>query len=654
MLINKLTHIGLQYAQSLSERRSILLSNAVSMILATLGFILSALYLTLYGWSVITAMIPVISLLSLTTLAFNHFNYSLLARLWISLFLPLATMTLSIYSKTIYYATQEELDYFTFRIIILSCCVLPPVFFSLQEKKYLIISCISILVILQLHDPLHAFFDVPYIQRTLSESNYAFTNIILLMMCLLMTGAVIFMKGISEKNEAKALVLIEELHQTNKMLQHKNAEIKLQNREILTQSDHLSISQRKLKEAYNIIEEQRNLLYAKNKHLSAELIEKNKALTETNNELIKHNNELRQFSYTVSHNLRGPVASLMGLLKLIDVHQFSKAHAEIFSHIETSTQRLDNIIKDLSKIIDIRHDIFQIRQKINLPHEITEILQVLNKEILSHNITIETDLDQCPVFYSIRPMIHSILYNLISNAVKYRSSDRVSRVTITSMEELKYYILEVRDNGLGIDLERDKENLFKLYKRFHHHTEGKGLGLYLVKLQTEALGGTIEVASKVDQFTSFTVKLRKPENAERQVLYHNNCAEIFFDAKLNCIETTWACPVTHDQSYIVFEKLLEFIKFYNTPSYITDFIVDDSMDDQHPYLTFVETIAEASKNGLKRIGVIPKSTATSSFPEPVLQHLSKMGATIATFASQQEAFEWIQKENEYTTLNSAG
>src|SRR5690606_28643946 len=231
---------------------------------------------------------------------------------------------------------QEELDYFTFRIIILSCCVLPPIFFSIKEKVLLFGSSAIILTILLLHDPLHHYFGVPYIQNIVAQSDYHFTNIIMFLMYVLMTAGVTFMKNISEKNEFKAQILIEELHQTNKQLQEKNTEIELQNHEILSKSNNLNISQRKLTDAYKIIEEQRNLLYKQNKHLSTELVEKNQQLTKTNNELIKHNSELRQFSYTVSHNLRGPVASLMGLLKLFRKEELSKDNAEIFIHLETS------------------------------------------------------------------------------------------------------------------------------------------------------------------------------------------------------------------------------------------------------------------------------------------------------------------------------
>jgi signal transduction histidine kinase len=451
------------------------------------------------------------------------------------------------------------------------------------------------------------------------------------------------MKWVSEDNENKAETLIEELNDINRKLSEKNHEIESRNREITIQTDKLNDSQFKLRDAYRIIEEQRNLLYVQNQSLSTELIAKNQELTETNHELIKHNNELRQFSYTVSHNLRGPVASLMGLLKLFHPSHLSADNVEIFNHIESSTQRLDNIIKDLSKIIDIRNDIFQIRQKIDLAFEIKEILQVLNREILTQQVSFNIQVNEGRIIYSVRPMVHSILYNLISNALKYRSEERKSVIEITSSEDAEYYYVEVKDNGLGIDLDRDKDNLFKLYKRFHHHTEGKGLGLYLVKMQAEALGGTISVSSELNKFTTFTVKLKKLQNAERQVLYHDETGEIFFDATLNCIGTIWNKP-EYQHYKALLKKVLDFIKVYNTPNYLTDLSVESSFSEKKKDILFMEVISEAARNGLSTLAAInppPELRDNKTLPE----RLAAVGVEVRYFRDFGKAMEWIEQCN---------
>src|SRR5690606_16058413 len=132
-----------------------------------------------------------------------------------------------------------------------------------------------------------------------------------------------------------------------------------------------------------------------NLSLQSELVEANNILTETNTELIKHNNELRQFSFSVSHNLRGPVASLLGLIALVDSKSMTGENAEIFRHIQASTENLDTIIKDLIKIIDIRQDIFQIRQKVALEEEFKAVHDILENEIYTHHVEFRTDFSRC-------------------------------------------------------------------------------------------------------------------------------------------------------------------------------------------------------------------------------------------------------------------
>jgi signal transduction histidine kinase len=95
----------------------------------------------------------------------------------------------------------------------------------------------------------------------------------------------------------------------------------------------------------------------------------------------------------------------------------------------------------------------------------------------------------------------------VGNAIKFRDAERNPEIRISCFERDDFLIFKVWDNGFGINLDAHGEKLFKLYKRFNLHTEGKGIGLYLVKLQTELLGGTVEVASEVNAFTEFTISL---------------------------------------------------------------------------------------------------------------------------------------------------
>jgi signal transduction histidine kinase len=505
--------------------------------------------------------------------------------------------------------------------------------------------------LLILYDPFHSFFGVGYHQNDylfLSTSTYYFTNIVILITYAILVGTLIFLKTLSEKNEKHNLVLIHELNNANDELVEKNAEIEAQSMELLAQSEVLNSNQQKLLAAYAEIENHKNQLYKENKNLAAELIEKNSNLTETNAELIKHNNELRQFSFTVSHNLRGPVASLLGLSALLDISKYGMEDQVILKHIKNSVVHLDSIIHDLSKIIDIRHDIFRIRQKIELTKELKEIERLFRKEIEDYNIKITYDFENCPEIYSVKPMLHSIFYNLISNGIKYRSFERQPEISISSQMGSEHIIIKVKDNGTGIDLVRHKDDLFKLYKRFNLHTEGKGLGLYLVKLQCESLGGRIDVKSEVNKYTSFIIYLPKPENIQMQILLNEPFAKIFFDAHRNTTGVIWTGAATSEQYRTVFKKCVEFLRFYNTSNWLSDITNQGPVAPEDQKWLFGTIIPTAAKMGLKRIGAIKPGAKDSTLIEYVngiRAAIANFGITQQFFDSFEEAVHWLDEEN---------
>jgi signal transduction histidine kinase len=155
-------------------------------------------------------------------------------------------------------------------------------------------------------------------------------------------------------------------------------------------------------------------------------------------------------------------------------------------------------------VVDIRHNKFTALEKINLQAEVDLITQSLSTFIKSNEVSIETDFNQ-PELVSIKAYINSVLFNLVSNAIQYRSPARKPNIRISSRLIHDYVLMEVSDNGLGIDLVKHKGDLFKLYKRFHSHTPGKGLGLFLVKQQLEKLNARIEVDSIPDVGTTFRI-----------------------------------------------------------------------------------------------------------------------------------------------------
>lgn len=653
-VVSSLMNAGTGLALTPSIKRGVKLSNAIGLILFTLSLVTTLFYFIWYSWNVVTFAIPSLGFAALLTVLLNSAGRINISRVWISLGPPVLVTSLSIYSKIVYYGQQQELDYFTFRIVVLGSCVIPWIIFSLKEKPLLLLCSGFGLATLLAHDPLHSLFGVPYQQDKLKVLNYYFTNVVVFITYWMLIGSLAFLKWISEQNEDRNIELINQLNYANKSILERSVEIEAQSAEIQAQSDILYSNQNQLIEANRLIEEQRKLLLNKNQSLESELIEKNTHLTEANTELIKHNNELRQFSYTVSHNLRGPVASLLGLMDLLVPTKLPENDIQIIEHIKTSTKKLDQIIKDLNKIIDIRHDIFKIRQKIDIEREVDEVAMVMKREFEQNSVLVKKDLSRCRYIYSVKPMVNSIIYNLISNAVKYRASNRPPVIEVTSHEDDRFYILEVRDNGLGIDIKKHQESLFKLYKRFHFHTDGKGLGLYLVKLQCESLGGSIHVESEINRYARFKVCIQKPVNIDRQLLYEEDHAEIFFDARVNATGVIWKRPVTSEQYRKVFKKCLDFVHSYNTPNYISDISNQGVVTREDQRWMFEEILPRAIENGLKKIAAVRpdmNDPIVIEYLKGINDNVRKLGAEQRYFTCLDDAFEWIRHENENATIH---
>ncbi|MCC6817619.1 MAG: PAS domain-containing protein [Bacteroidia bacterium] len=227
------------------------------------------------------------------------------------------------------------------------------------------------------------------------------------------------------------------------------------------------------------------------------------------NELTKRFNELMQFNYIVSHNLRAPIANLMGLSEVFEMPNVDDEEKEkIIEHIRFSILKIDDLIQDLNIILAARSDINSKREMVDFEEAIMSVKHTLEHQILESDtrITMRIANDAKSIF-TIKSFLKSSIYNLINNAIKYRSPERRPEIDI-EIDKLNHnYVIKVADNGIGIDLERYGKEVFGLYKRFNYSVEGKGLGLNMTKAQIEALGGNIELESELGVGTTFTIYL---------------------------------------------------------------------------------------------------------------------------------------------------
>ena len=223
-------------------------------------------------------------------------------------------------------------------------------------------------------------------------------------------------------------------------------------------------------------------------------------------ELTQNNKDLKQFSYITSHNLRAPLSNLTGLLNLIeDINIEDPELKEIITGFSKSTHLLNETINDLVKVIIIKDNPSIQKEKVLIKDVFENVFNQLSFLISVHKPILKIDLEDVTILDINKSYLESIFLNLLTNAIKYRDPNRQLKITIATKVVDEKLIITFKDNGIGIDLEKNKDKIFGLYQRFHNYPDSKGLGLYLVKSQVESMGGTISVASTVGKGTTFTI-----------------------------------------------------------------------------------------------------------------------------------------------------
>ncbi len=314
------------------------------------------------------------------------------------------------------------------------------------------------------------------------------------------------------------------LTQQNATISRMNQEISAQNEELMSVNDQLNerteeLHQQndKILEAQEIIHEQHEKLISHSKNLEEEVERRTQEIRNANAELVKSNSQMEQFTYAISHNLRAPIARLLGLVNIIQ-YANGQEYLFILDKIKESSFDLDSVIKDLSMILDAKYKAKEIVEFIDLNVKVEKTKLVLDKIIDESSAQITSDFSKGNILYANNGYIESIFYNLLSNALKYRSPDRPCIIKVSSEIRNDLFVLSFSDNGIGIDLEKHGDKVFGLYKRFNLDIEGKGLGLYLVKSHALAMGGEVQIESSPDQGTTFRIILpiKKIDSEEEQ------------------------------------------------------------------------------------------------------------------------------------------
>jgi PAS domain S-box-containing protein len=223
----------------------------------------------------------------------------------------------------------------------------------------------------------------------------------------------------------------------------------------------------------------------------------------------QQNLQLQNFAYIISHNIRSHSANLTSLVHLLAEAEDAEQSALFLQMLQTSTEKLAETIVNLSDIVAVNSNVNKPKERRGLKGEIDKTLETLSVLIHQHKITVDVQVPADVAVTVVPAYLDSILLNLLSNAVKYRSPQRPALIQLRAHREPGYVVFTVQDNGLGIDLVKNRAKLFGMYKTFHDNEDARGVGLFITKNHIEAMLGTIVVESEVGVGSTFKVYFRE-------------------------------------------------------------------------------------------------------------------------------------------------
>ncbi|WP_158856038.1 PAS domain-containing sensor histidine kinase [Lunatibacter salilacus] len=223
----------------------------------------------------------------------------------------------------------------------------------------------------------------------------------------------------------------------------------------------------------------------------------------------KQNQRLKNFAYIISHNIRSHVANIIGILEAEDLMKNVEESKLAWSILKESAISLDDTLHNLNDIVSIQSSTNLPFRPISVYREINRVVRSIQVIVDQGESTINYNFGNEEIVKSNPAYFESIVLNLLTNSLKYKCPSRPLVIDIGLEKQGKYRLLDFKDNGVGINLEKHKEDVFGMYKRFHSNIDGRGLGLFIMKTQIEAMNGKIEVESEVGVSTTF--KLYFPE-----------------------------------------------------------------------------------------------------------------------------------------------
>lgn len=237
--------------------------------------------------------------------------------------------------------------------------------------------------------------------------------------------------------------------------------------------------------------------------------EKENELLHNLNIIIEQNNRLLNFAYIVSHNLKSHTGNFKMLFDFIDETDDIDNREECIGHLKTTSNALSENIDHLKELVDIHNTIIHKKEDLNLRIFLNQTLEVLSRDIIDKKVKIVNKIGKKDTINFNPAYLESLFLNFTTNAIKYSHPDRTPEISYSFLNDNGKLVLLIKDNGLGINLEKHGEKLFGMYKTFHKNVDARGIGLFITKNQIESMGGSIEVESKVNVGTTFKINFNE-------------------------------------------------------------------------------------------------------------------------------------------------
>ncbi|WP_198512257.1 PAS domain S-box protein [Flavobacterium sp. 1] len=221
----------------------------------------------------------------------------------------------------------------------------------------------------------------------------------------------------------------------------------------------------------------------------------------------RQNERLLNFSYIISHNLRSHTSNIASIVTLLQASETQEEKEQMMQLLISVSGLLNETMLHLNEVINIRTNVSLVTLSLNLKEYIENVMKVFSQQIISKEVTIFNQIHDDLIINYNPAYLESILYNMISNAIRYGHPERKIIIFLKWITENDKNYLEISDNGIGIDLVKNSNKVFGMYKTFSNDPTSKGVGLFITKNQIEAMGGSITVESNPNAGTTFKIEI---------------------------------------------------------------------------------------------------------------------------------------------------